>query len=31
MANNKMCIPFACDKCEDLPSLYDCDELRTLL
>jgi len=31
MANTKMCIPFACDKCEDLPSLCNCGELRTLL
>jgi hypothetical protein len=29
MANTKMCISLACDKCEDLPSLCSCDELRT--
>jgi len=31
MTNTKMCIPYAFKKPEDLPSLYNCDELRTLL
>lgn len=31
MANNKMCILFAFDKCDYMLSLYNCVELRTPL